>query len=67
MAVLWVVAGDEVVEVGALEGVFLEREVLVGAQVVDPELAGPRFLLCGFAIEEENVGLNSLRVEDAGG
>ena len=38
VAVLRVVAGDEVVEVGALERVLLQREVLVGAQVVDPEL-----------------------------
>ena len=67
MAVLRVVAGDEVVEVGALEGVFLEREMQVGAQVVDPELCRPRLLLGGFAVEEEDVRLHALRVEDAGG
>ena len=31
VAVLWVVAGDEVVQIASLEGVFLQREMLVGA------------------------------------
>lgn len=35
---------DELVEVMATQRVLLEREVLVGAQVVDPELGGPRLL-----------------------
>jgi len=66
-AVLGVVAGDEIVEVAALEGAFLEGEVQVGAQVVDPELLGPGLFLGGLAVEEEDVGLDSLGVEDAGG
>ena len=37
VAVLWIVAGDEVIEITALEGVFFEGEMQVGAQVVDPE------------------------------
>jgi hypothetical protein len=41
--------------------------VLVGAQVVDPELLRSRLLLGGLAVEEEDVGLHALRVEDAGG
>ncbi len=36
------VALDEVVEVGAGEGVGLEREVLVRPQVVDPQILRPR-------------------------
>jgi hypothetical protein len=40
--VLRVVAVDEVVEVVVGERVLLEREVLVGAQVVDPQLLRPR-------------------------
>ncbi len=36
IAVLGVVAGDEVVQIFAGERVLLEREVLVGAQIVDP-------------------------------
>ena len=39
-----VVAGDEVVEVLAPERVLFQREVLVGAQVVDPQLLRPRRL-----------------------
>lgn len=52
MAILRVVTLYEVVEVGALERVFLEREMQVGAQVVNPELMRPRLFLRGFAIEE---------------
>ena len=36
--ILWIVAGDEVVELNALERIFFEGEMFVGAQVVDPEL-----------------------------
>jgi hypothetical protein len=66
VAVLRVVAGDEVVEVAALEGVFFEREVQVGEELVDPELRRPRRFVRGLAVEEEDVRLDSLRVEDAG-
>ncbi len=31
-------SGDEVVEVAALEWIFFEGEVFVGAQIVNPEL-----------------------------
>ena len=31
---------------------FFEREVFVGAQIVNPKLLGPRFLGGGFAVEE---------------
>lgn len=34
---------DELVEVGSLERVGFEGEVYVGAEVVDPQLLGPRF------------------------
>ena len=44
MAVLWIVAGDEVIEVAALERIFFEGEMFVGAEIVDPELFRPRFL-----------------------
>ena len=60
MAVLCVVAGDEVVEVAALQGIFFQGEMFVGAEVVNPKLVCPRFLCGGFAVEEENIGLNYL-------
>ena len=66
MAVLGVVAGDEVVEVGARAAGGLEREVLVGPQVVDPERPRPGRRAGRLAVEEEDVGLDALRVEDAG-
>ena len=39
----------------------------VGAQVVDPELLGPRLFLRGFAVEEEDVRLHALGVENSRG
>ena len=65
MAVLRVVALHEVVQVAALQDVFLQREVQVRAQVVDPELLRPRLFLRRLAVEEQNVRLHALRVEDA--
>ncbi len=65
VAVLGVVAGDEVVEIGALQLVFFQREVLVGSEIVDPELFGPRLFLRRLAVEEKHVRLYALRVEDA--
>jgi hypothetical protein len=67
VAVLGVVALDELVEVGALEGLRLQRVVDVGAVVEHPEPLGPRLLLCGLGVEEEDVGFHALGVEDAGG
>jgi hypothetical protein len=55
VSVLGIVASDEVVEVFALERIFLEGEVFVGAQVVNPKLLCPRFFSGGFTVEEEDV------------
>ena len=41
--------------------------MLVGAEVVDPEVFGPGLFAGFLALEEEDVGLHSLGVEDAGG
>ena len=41
--------------------------MLVGAQVVNPQLPGPRYFAGGFALEENHIGLDSLRIEQAGG
>jgi len=46
VAVPGVVAGDEVVQFGALELVLFQSEVLVGSEIVDPQLFGPRLFLC---------------------
>ena len=67
VAIFGIVAADEVVQVGAGEGVGLQREVLVGAEVVDPERLGPWRFAGRLAVEEEDVGLDALGVEDAGG
>ena len=41
--------------------------MFVGAQIVNPQLCCPGFLGCRFTVEEEDVGLDALGVEDAGG
>ncbi len=41
--------------------------MLVGAEVVDPEVFGPGYFAGFFALEEEDVGFDALGVEDAGG
>ena len=65
VAVGGAVAGDEVIEVGARHALGLEREVLVGAKVVDPHRLRPRLRRAGLPVEEEHVGLDALGVEDA--
>ena len=66
-AIVGVVAGYELVQVPALERILLEREVHVGAQVVDPELLGPRLFARRLLVEEQHVRLHALGVEDARG
>ena len=43
---------DELLEVALGERVLLEGEVLVGLEVVDPQLPGPRVLGGGLPVEE---------------
>jgi len=46
-----VVELDELVQMLALERIGLEREVLIGAQVVNPQLSGPRYFAGGLALD----------------
>jgi hypothetical protein len=64
-AILGGVAGHEIVEIGALERVFLEREVQVRAEVVNPELRGPGLLVGGGLRSKKRTLAFALRVEDA--
>ncbi len=52
--VLRIVAGYKIIQITPLERIFLEREMQVGAQVVNPELLCPRFFLCGLTVEEQD-------------
>lgn len=63
MPVLGMVTLHELIQALALERIFLEDEMHVRAQVVNPELFGPRFSLRGFAVEEQDVGFDALRVK----
>src|SRR5205814_7429571 len=67
MAILRVVTLDKLVEVGTDHAPLLQRELLVGAEIVDPHLLGPRFLRSWLPFEEDHVRLHSLCVEDASG
>ena len=57
VAILRVIAGDEIVQVGALESIGLEREVLVGAQIVNPELLVQGFSLAGLRSKKRTLAL----------
>ncbi len=51
-----------------MQTLLFQGEMHVGAQIVDPELLRPRFLVGSrFAIEEKDVRFDPLRVEDTGG
>jgi len=65
MAALRIVALDKIRQIRFLKGIGLEGEVLVRAQVVDPQLLRPGDLPGGPAVEEEHIGFHSLGIEDA--
>jgi hypothetical protein len=67
VAIVRVVASDELVEVAASQRVRLEREVFVRSMVVGPRLLRPRLLARDSSVEKEDVCLHALRAEDAGG
>jgi len=60
-----IVTRDEVVEVAAFERVLFQREVQICPQVVDPELFRPQRFLSRLAVEEQDVGFDSLSLKDA--
>ena len=66
MAILGMVAPDEVLQIGVAHRFGLEREVLVGAQVIDPQIFGPGFFASGSVVEEQYVGFHPLGVENTG-
>ena len=66
MPILRIIALDKFIEVFALQRIGLEGEVLVSPQVVDPKLLGPRSFTGWLLVEEENIGLDTLGVEQAG-
>ena len=67
MAILGVVAIDEVRQILEREGITLSREVLVRPEVVDPEVLRSGISLRRFRIEEEDIRFHALGVEDAHG
>jgi hypothetical protein len=57
----WIVAGDEVVEVAALKRIFLEGEVFVRPEVVNPEPLCPRFSAAGLRSKKRTFALKLAR------
>ncbi len=67
VSILGVVAVDEVLEICQGEGPSLEGVVNISAVVVDPDVLGPGLGAGGVVVEEEDVGFDSVGVEDACG
>ena len=65
IAILRVVALNELVEVFTLQRSCLQGEVLVGSEIIYPELLRPRCFAGRLLVEEENIGLHALRIEQA--
>ena len=65
VAIFGMVAGDKIIQVLAAQWVCLQREVLICAEVVDPQLLCPGLFAGDAAVEKHHIGLDSLRVEDA--
>jgi hypothetical protein len=57
---------DEFVQIRAFQRSLFQSEVLIRAQVIDPEPFRPSLFACRFAVEKEYVCLYALRIEYAG-
>ena len=66
MPVLRVVARDKVVQVFPLQRIGLQGEVLIGAKVIDPQGLRPGSFAGRLAVEKQDIGLDSLCIENAG-
>jgi hypothetical protein len=55
----WLIAIDEFIEVAALNWLLLEREMHVGAQVINPEPLGPCLGAAVLLVEEEDLPVES--------
>lgn len=67
MAILRVIAGDEIQQIGILHRVLLQRKVDVGAEIIDPHGLRLRLGAGRTFIEEYDICLNARFVEDACG
>ena len=67
MAVFGVIAADEVLQVDIGHGVLLQGEVDVGTEIVDPDLPGLHVGAGRLLVVEDDIGLDTGLVEDAGG
>lgn len=63
IAILRVVALNELVEILGFQRIGLESKMLVGSEIVDPELLCPRCLACRFLVEEKDISFDTLSVE----
>jgi hypothetical protein len=66
VAVLGTKAMDELVEIRAFQRFLFQSEVVICAQIVNPELFRPRLFTCGLAIEEQHIRFHTVGVKDAG-
>jgi len=61
------VAGDEIVQMFPPQGLGLQREMHIGAEVIDPQLVGPRRLAGRLGVEKQHIRLDALGVKNARG
>lgn len=67
VAVLRIVAADEVLKVSIFQGIGFKGEVHVGPKVIYPEFIRPVLFAGRFAVKEENVCLDALGIEYTSG
>ncbi len=61
------VAGYKVVQVLTAQWVGLQREVLVGAEVIDRQLLSPGSLAGNTTVKEQDIRFQALCIENTGG
>lgn len=66
IVILRIIALDKFVEVLLLQWIGLESDVLVGLEIVDPELLRPQRFTGGLLVEEKDIRFDTLSIEQAG-
>lgn len=67
VAILRVIAGDEIQQIGVLHRVLLQRKVDIGAEIIDPDRLRLHFGAGRTLVEENDVCLYTRLLEDARG
>ena len=66
VAVLRLVAGDEILQVVKFQRAGFQREMVVGAQVIKPHVLGMHLAVFRLGIKKHHIRLHALGVKNAG-